>query len=82
MPLEIQLINCKVKSKLKWTKHCVLSAADSKNNINEDASANDMIFTIKGNFSQQETIKNSQNFLAKDLKYQFIEMDIKPKVTI
>ena len=82
MTLEIQLINCKVKSKLKWTKHCVLSAADSKNNINEDASANDMIFTIKGNFSQQETIKNSQNFLAKDLKYQFIEMDIKPKVTI
>ena len=48
MTLEIQLINCKVKSKLKWTKHCVLSAADSKNNINEDASANDMIFTIKG----------------------------------
>ena len=81
MPLEIQIINCKVKSKLKWTKYCVLSAVDSKNNINEDASANDMIFTIKGNFSQQETIKNSQNFLAKDLKYQFIEMDVKPKVT-
>ena len=36
--LEMPLINCKVESKLKWTKYCVLSAAgdDNDNNINND----------------------------------------------
>ena len=28
---------------------------------------------------QQSIIKNYQNFLAKDLKYQFVGMNIKPK---
>ena len=38
------LINCKVKLKIKWTKHCVLAAAgvDSVNNNNIN-----IIFTIK-----------------------------------
>ena len=31
---------------------------------------------------QQETIKNYQNFLVKDLKDQFIEINIKQKVRI
>ena len=41
------LINCKVGLKLKWTKYCVLSAAGNDNNINEDANASNIIFTIK-----------------------------------
>ena len=36
------LINCKVKLKLKWTKYCVLSAAD-----NDNDNGNHIIFTIK-----------------------------------
>ena len=43
--LEMPLINCKVKLKIKWTKHCVLAAAgvDSVNNNNNI----NIIFTIK-----------------------------------
>ena len=41
------LINCKVELKLKWTKYCVLSAGGAENVINEDANANNIIFTIK-----------------------------------
>ena len=41
--LEMPLINCKVESKLQWTKDCVLSAAGNDiNNINSN-----IIFTIK-----------------------------------
>ena len=41
----MQLINCKVESKLKWTKYCVLSwaGADNANNIDP----NNIISTIK-----------------------------------
>ena len=45
--LEIPLINTKVELKFKWTNYCVLSAAGNENNINEDANANKIIFTIK-----------------------------------
>ena len=45
--LEMPLINGKVELKLKWKKYCVLSAADNENNINEDAYANNIFFTIK-----------------------------------
>ena len=41
------LINCKVELKFKWTKYRVLSVAGNENNINEDANANNTIFTIK-----------------------------------
>ena len=41
------LINCKVELKLKWTNYRVLSVAGNENNINEDANANNIIFTIK-----------------------------------
>ena len=43
----MSLINWKVKLKLRWTKHCVLSVAvtDHANGNNDD---NNIIFTIKG----------------------------------
>ena len=43
----MSLINCKVKLKLKWTKYSVLPVAGNENNINEDANAYKIIFTIK-----------------------------------
>ena len=45
--LEVPLINCKVELKIKWTKYCVSPAAGNENNINEDANANNFIFTTK-----------------------------------
>ena len=42
---EMQLINCKVELKLRWSKHCVLSVSGIDNaNCNTD---NNIIFTIK-----------------------------------
>ena len=42
--LEVQLINCKVELKLKWTKHCALTAVGNDNtNDNPD----NLIFTMK-----------------------------------
>ena len=69
------LINCKVELKLKWTKYCVLPAAGSESNINKDANANNIIFTIKDTklyvlvvtLSARDN-QNHQNLLAKDLK--------------
>ena len=78
----MQLINCKVKSKLKWTKYCILSAAGNDNNINENADVND-VFNIKDTklyvlvVTLSERVKNDVNFLAKDLKYPFIGVNIK-----
>ena len=43
--LEMSLINCRVELKVKWTKHCVLSAAGADNFNNRDS--NNIIFTIK-----------------------------------
>ena len=62
------LNNCKVRLKLKWTKCCVSSAVGTENVINEDANANNIIFTIKDTklyfleLYQQETTKNYHNF--------------------
>ena len=39
-------INCKVELKLRWTKHCVLSKADT-DNANGNNEDNNFIFTIK-----------------------------------
>ena len=78
----MQLINCKVKSKLKWTNYCILSAAGNDNNINENADVND-IFNIKDTklyvlvVTLSERVKNYLNLLAKDLKYPFIGVNIK-----
>ena len=40
----MQLIDCKVELKLKWTNHCAQSADDVDNN---GANPNNIIFTIK-----------------------------------
>ena len=70
------LINCKVELKLRWTKQCVLSSAGNGNNI---------IFTIKDTKYVPVvalSARDSQilsNFLAKDLKDQFIGMNINTK---
>ena len=42
--LEIPLINCKIKLKLKWTKYCFLSAVGADNN---DANFRSISFSIK-----------------------------------
>ena len=79
------LVNCKIELKLKWTKYCLLSAAGTGDINNIDS--NNIVFTIRNlkfyfllDFYQQETIKNYQNFMAKDLKDDFIGMNIKEKV--
>ena len=45
--LEMPLINCKVESKLKWTKHCGFSAGGTENDVNDNDNVNNIIFTIK-----------------------------------
>ena len=45
--LEMPLINCKVELKLKWTKHCVLSALGNESKVEVNNDANNIIFTIK-----------------------------------
>ena len=42
------LINCKVESKLRWMKHCVLSELGNGND-NDNLDSNKIIFTIKDN---------------------------------
>ena len=42
--LEISMINCKLESKLKWTKHCVLF---ERGNDNSDNNPDNFIFTMK-----------------------------------
>ena len=53
----MSLINCKVKLKLKSTKHSLL-AADGKNNTN--GNSNDIIFTINDTKSAKENQKLSK----------------------
>ena len=81
------LINCKVELKLKGRKYCVLSA---KGNDNDNANANNNIFftlTDSKLYVPVVTLsardkKNYQKLLAKDLKDQFIGMNIKQKIRI
>ena len=66
----MQLINCKIELKLKWIKYWVLSAAGNGNDNDKD---NNFTFNIKDSklyvsLYQQETIKNYQHILAKNLK--------------
>ena len=44
---KMPLINCKEELKLILTKYCVLPVAGNENNINENANADNIIFTIK-----------------------------------
>ena len=82
------LINCKVELKLKSTKYCVLSVADNENNVNEDANANNIIFTIKDTklyvpvvtLSARDNDKPSKR-LSKGFKTSvYCNMNIKRKV--
>ena len=75
--------NCKFELKLKWTKYCVLAAAGI-GNTNDNPNKN--ICTIKDTkicscchfiSKKKKKIKNYQNFLARDLKDQYIGMSIK-----
>ena len=74
--LEITLINCKSKLILKWTKYCVLSAADADN---YNANSDNMIFTKTQSYVsplslwQKKTIKSNEHFLGKDLKDSLLE---------
>ena len=84
----MRLINCKVQLKLYLTKHCVLAAAGIEN-LGTNYNNFFIIFTIYTVFTktqnyvflsslyQQKTIKNYQNFLAKNLKDQCIGVNIK-----
>ena len=70
--LEMPLINCKIKSKLKWTNHCVLSVLATENsNVNSDST----IFVFKDTKLYASivvlSVKNNQKLskiLAKDLR--------------
>ena len=83
--LEMPWINCKVKSKLKWTKHCVF-AADNVDNTNGNQIISSLLSMIQNYVSllwlyQQKIFRNYQN-LAKSLKPQSIGMNIKQKMRI
>ena len=74
------LINCKVKLKLKWGKYCALSAFGADNT---NASSNNIIFTIKNTKLHVPVVtlsardnQNYHNFSVKDLKDQFIGINI------
>ena len=74
--LEMSLINCKVESKLKRTKYCVLTAAGADNAV---TNPNNIILLSKtqnyiflSSLYYQKTNKSYQDFLAKNLKDRFI----------
>ena len=56
--LEIPLINCKVKLKLRWTRYCVLAGTDNANCNNDD---NNIISTIKS----KKNIYSCSNYISK-----------------
>ena len=41
------LINCKIKSKLRWANHFVFAFAENNNGENNNADSNNIVFTIK-----------------------------------
>ena len=79
--LETPLINRKVELEFKWKKHSVLSVLV---NDNDNADANNMIFTIEDTklYAPVVTLlakdnQSYQNFLEKDLKDQCIGTNVK-----
>ena len=82
----MSLINYQVELKLRWVKHFLLSVAA---NNNDEANLDNIISRSKAqnyypqpSLYQQMATKNYQNFLAKDLKDQFIGMSVKQNVRI
>ena len=79
------LINCKVELKIKRAKDCVLTASGADN---ANPNSENIIFIIKDPIlyvpvvTISKRIKNYQNFVVKDLKDQFIRMNIKQKVRL
>ena len=84
--LQMPLINSKVELKLKSKKHCVLFTSGVENT---NADLNNFVFAIKDIklyipvviLSAKDNQKIS-NFLPKDLKDQFIGMNVKQKKRI
>ena len=76
----MSLIKCKVELKLKCTEYCVLSAAVA-DNVNDNNDTSNIIFIITDTELYVPVVtlsaRYNQNFLAKNLKDQFIGMNIK-----
>ena len=75
--LEMPLINGKIELKFIQKNYCVLSAAGADN---RNANPNSTVFIIKDTKLQRVSSRDNKklsNFLAKDLKDQFIAMNIK-----
>ena len=83
------LINCKVEQKREWTKSWVLSVAGNENNINENANALNIIFTIKDTklyvpkvILSAKINQKLSKLLRQGFEDQLIGMNIKQKVVI
>ena len=83
------LINCNVEQKRGWTKSWVLSVAGNENNINENANALNIIFTIKDTklyvpkvILSAKINQKLSKLLRKGFEDQLIGMNIKQKVVI
>ena len=67
------LINCKIELSLKWIENCILSSAGTAATFKiTDTKLYVPIVTLKLKITQ-----NYQNYYPKDLKDQFIGMNIK-----
>ena len=66
------LINCKIELSLKWYEGCLLTVATTVTFKVTNAK-----FYVQLLLYQQKTIQNFQNYLAKDLKDQFIGINIR-----
>ena len=74
---EKPLINCKVELNLRLAKYCAFSLPGTENYVNDNYNADNMIFTIKHAKFCVPIVT-----FSKDLKDQFIGMNIKQKVII
>ena len=77
--LEAALINCKIELKLKWTRYCVLSVADSDN---DNANCTVIISTIKDTKLYVPVITLSARDNEKLSKFIGFERSIKQKLRI
>ena len=76
----MSLINCKIQLRLKWTKYCALPVTGAGTSTNSD----NKMFTIKDTKLYVPVVtlsarnnQKSSNFLVKQLKDQFIELNVK-----